>query len=111
MSRRAASFYRWSMTNVPAPQPQPAVIPATNVLGILSLVGGALAIVFGHTIVIPIAAIVLGFVARHREPRPHTLANWGIALGFVSLFGWIVIGIVAAAAALPFIVGSAVWMH
>jgi len=72
-----------------------------RLLGILSLVGGLASIVFGQTIVLPIAAIVLGFIARRREPDSRAMATWGIVLGFLALFGWVAILIVSVAVAAP----------
>jgi hypothetical protein len=67
-------------------QPQP---PQT--LSILSLIAGISSLVFGLTFVVPVGAIVLGFLARTREPASRSMANWGIVLGFVSLFGWLLL--------------------
>jgi hypothetical protein len=84
--------------NVYAPSAAP-----TRTLGILSLVGGIASIVFGQTILIPVAAIILGFLSRRQEPGARTFANWGIALSFVGLFGWVVVLFGAALLTLPFL--------
>lgn len=67
---------------------------------------GIASVVLSPTVLVPVAAIVLGFMARTREPAGRTWATWGIVLGFVMAFGWLValvVGGVAALAALPFL--------
>jgi len=88
-------------TNPYASRPNAPFGTDNRLLGILSLVGGLASIVFGQTIVLPIAAIVLGFIARRREPDSRTMATWGIVLGFLALFGWVAILIVSVAVAAP----------
>lgn len=95
----------------PSPQSQSSNPYAPNVssgdasnrtLGILSLVGGIASIIFGQTVLIPVAAIVLGFLALNREPLSRSFAIWGIVLGIVALFGWIILAIIGFAFAAPF---------
>jgi hypothetical protein len=86
------------MTSTPAP----AVAAPPRTLSILSLVAAIASIPLGHFIILPIAAIVLGFIARGREPWARTMSNWGIGLGFAILFGWILIGAIAFSVWLPF---------
>ena len=74
------------MTTTPDPV-SPVAAPART-LSILSLIAACAAIPLGHIVVLPIAAIVLGFVARRREPEARTLSMWGIIVGFVLLFWW-----------------------
>jgi len=67
---------------------------------------GIASVVLSPTVLVPIAAIVLGFMARTREPAGRTWGTWGIVLGFVMSLGWLVVlilGGVAALAALPFL--------
>lgn len=78
-----------------------AAAPART-LSILSLVAAIASIPLGHWVILPVAAIVLGFIARQREPWARNMSTWGIALGFVILFGWVVIGAIAASFWLPF---------
>jgi lipopolysaccharide export LptBFGC system permease protein LptF len=59
-------------------------------LAILSIVFGAVSIVFAWIlpiiwILLAIAAVVLGFVSRRREPSAKTLATIGIVLGFIGI--------------------------
>ncbi len=51
--------------------------------------------------ILPIAAIILGFLARGREPWARTMSTWGIVLGFVVLFWWLVVGALALMVWLP----------
>ena len=91
------------MTTTPAPTPAaPAVAAPPRTLSILSLVAAIASIPLGHFFILPIAAIVLGFIARSREPWARTMANWGIGLGFAILFGWILVGAIALSLWLPF---------
>jgi len=85
-----------------APQ-RPADAPASGTAGfsIASLVLGIAAIPTGWWIA-SVLAIVFGFLARSREPQGRTMANWGIALGFVGAFGWIVVAILGLAFVAPF---------
>ena len=53
-----------------------------------------------------VAAIVLGFVARNREPGARLMANWGLVLGFVGVFGGILFGIIGFAAFAPLWLGG-----
>ncbi|WP_227497341.1 DUF4190 domain-containing protein [Planctomonas psychrotolerans] len=67
---------------------------------------GIASVVFSFTLFVPIAAIVLGFLARTREPSGQVYAIWGIVLGFVMAIGWALALIAAgglALATLPFI--------
>jgi hypothetical protein len=72
-------------------QAQPMQLQPPQTLSILSLIAGISSLVFGLTFVVPVGAIVLGFLARTREPASRSMANWGIVLGFVSLFGWLLL--------------------
>jgi hypothetical protein len=91
--------------DLPTTPAQRAAAQANGTLGILSLIAGIAGIVLAHTLVVPAAAIVLGFFARSKEPAPHGFATWGIVLGFVGLFGWILVGLLAAAFAIPLFAG------
>jgi hypothetical protein len=62
---------------------------------------GITGIVLGQAL-LSIAAIVFGFVARNRELNGRLVGNWGIVLGFVGVFGGIVIGLLGIATILPF---------
>jgi len=70
-----------------------ANVPATTTkktMGVLSLVFGIVSIVFCLFlpvlwILLAIAAVVLGFMSRKREPAARTMATVGIVLGFVGI--------------------------
>lgn len=115
MEEEGCHSYPWGMTS---PYPTPNVLPAESAasaapayapavsdnrtLGILSLIGGIASIVFGQTVVVPVAAIVLGFLALQRETSTRAFAIWGIVLGIVALFGWVFFAILGVVIAAPF---------
>jgi hypothetical protein len=96
-----------STTAAPAESSAPAATVAatpattTNGFSITALVLGIAGIALGQWL-LSIAAIVLGFVARNREPGARLMANWGLVLGFVGAFGGILFGIIGFAAFAPF---------
>jgi hypothetical protein len=53
-----------------------------------------------------IAGVILGFIARSKEPASVTTANWAIVVGLVSLFGWIILGAIGFAMFAPFALGA-----
>ena len=78
---------------VPVEVPGRAAEPAP-VLSVLSLVLGLLGAVTGLAIVggVPaVAAVVLGIVARHREPRARALRVTGVVAGSVGIAAALVI--------------------
>ncbi len=93
------------MTTTPASEttstPAPTAIAPPRTLSILSLVAAIASVPLGHFFILPLAAIILGFYARSREPWARTLSTWGIAIGFVVLFGWLIVGAVALSLWLP----------
>ena len=93
-----------------APRPQQGGAYPTpfgeKTLSYVSFWLGVASVVLSPTVLVPVAAIVLGFLARTREPAGRIWATWGIVLGFVMAFGWLVVliaGGVAALAAIPFL--------
>ena len=87
-------------------QPAPAAATASNTLSIVSLVLGIAGIVLGQWL-LAVAAIVLAFVARSREPQGIATANWGLVLGFVGVFGGVLLGFMAFFGLAPlFLFGS-----
>ena len=92
-----------STSAAPAESIAPAAPAATapNGFSITGLVLGITGIVFGQWL-LSVAAIVFGFVARNREPSARLMANWGLVLGFVGVFGGILFGIIGFAAFAPF---------
>jgi hypothetical protein len=91
------------MTTTPAPDsaPTPTTLAPPRTLSILSLVAAIASVPLGHVIILPIAAIILGFLARTREPWARTLSTWGIIIGFVVLFWWVAVGLLALTFWLP----------
>jgi uncharacterized membrane protein (UPF0136 family) len=89
----------------------PQSVAPTKTLSLLSFIAGVAGFLMAHTVVVPVAAIVLGFLARAKEPTPHPFATWGIVLGFVALFGWIVVALLAASFALPYFIGAAAGIY
>lgn len=77
-------------------------------LSVTSFVLGLSSIVFGWTLVAPVAGLVVGILALKREPLGRTFAIWGIVLNAVMLAGFAVgilftmIGLGIGLAALPF---------
>jgi hypothetical protein len=86
--------------------PAPAAPSAAPVHGfsITALVLGITGIALGQWL-LSVAAIVFGFVARSKEPPARLMANWGLVLGFVGTFGWLVLGIMGVA----FFAPLAIW--
>ncbi len=99
----------YSRPGYTAPRPGQGAYPTPfgeKTLSYVSFWLGIASVVLSPTVLVPVAAIVLGFMARTREPGGRTWATWGIVLGFVMAFGWLValvVGGVAALAALPFL--------
>ncbi len=95
-----------STSAAPAESIAPAAAPAatagttTNGFSITALVLGIAGIALGQWL-LSVAAVVFGFVARNREPSARLMANWGLVLGFVGVFGGILFGIVGLAAFAP----------
>lgn len=52
---------------------------------ITSLVLGILAVPAGYTLLVPVTAIIVGVIARDKEPAARRLATWGIGLGVAGL--------------------------
>jgi hypothetical protein len=80
---------------------QPVTTAPTRTLSIISIVLGGASVIFGYIFIVPIAAIVLGFLGLNREPAGRTLAIWGIVLGFVMSLGWVFVGLAGLAIFAP----------
>lgn len=95
----------------PAPlaAPEPAAVPTatTNGLSITSLVLAITGILLAQGW-LSVAAIVFGFIGRAKEPSARTIANWGVVLGFVGLFGGLILAITGLALLSPFFVWGAI---
>ena len=93
------------MTTTEAPAATAAPVSTTNerLLSTLALIAGIVSVVFGQTLFVPIAAIVLGYLGYRREPAGRAFAIWGMVLGAVMLFGWMLLAVVGALFFIPFI--------
>ena len=90
-----------AQTPVVAPAEFPAAPAApTSVFSTTALVLAIVGIVLGQGF-ISVGAIIFGFVARAKEPASRLTANWGLVLGFIGVFGGIVLAIIGAVAFLP----------
>ena len=88
--------------------PAPDATPTKNSLSITSLVLSLVSIPLGMA-PLAIVGIVLGFVAYRDEPNARTLSTFGILAGFLSMFGWILLGFAALLFAAPFAFGAWAW--
>lgn len=88
--------------------PAPVTTPAAPVHGfsITALVLGITGIVLGQWL-LSVGAIVFGFVSRSKEPPARLMANWGLVLGFVGTFGWLILGILGVAIFAPLAIWGA----
>lgn len=82
-----------------------AAAPTKNSLSLTALILSIISIPTGMA-PLAIVGLVLGFIGRRDEPAAHTLSTWAIITGFVSLFGWIILGFAALMFALPFAFGA-----
>jgi hypothetical protein len=75
---------------------QSQVQGASSVWSISSIVIGVVSIFMGWSFLAPIAGIVVGVMAKRREPHARTMANWGIGLNIAMLvlgvILWIALG-------------------
>jgi hypothetical protein len=76
---------------------------ATRNLSVIALVLGISSVLLGLTFLVPLAAIVVGVLAYRSEPGGRAFAVWGIVLGAVMAFGWLVTAIVGLAVAGPWL--------
>ncbi len=99
-----------SSSAAPAESIAPAapVAAPTNGFSLTALGLGIAGIALGQGL-LSVAAVVLGFIARNREPGSRIMANWGLVLGFVGVFGGILFGIIGFAAFAPLWVGAGIW--
>tara|TARA_R110000868_G_scaffold42505_3_gene143727 strand:+ start:270 stop:623 length:354 start_codon:yes stop_codon:yes gene_type:complete len=79
---------------------QPA---ASRTLSILALSFGIASFFFAQSIVVPLAAVILGVFGLRDEPSGRSFSIWGIVLACVATFGWVLILLVGAVAFVPFL--------
>jgi hypothetical protein len=89
-------------TALPAPTARPTTYVESRNLSVVALVLGIVSVVLGYTFLVPIAAIVVGVIGYRREATGHAFAVWGIVLGAVMAFGWLVAGFFGLLVAAPF---------
>ena len=95
-----------STSTLPATSTPVADPVAARPLSITAFALGLASVALGQTWLVPIAAIVLGAMGYRREPAGRTLAVWGIVLGSVMAFGWLVAAVVGIAMAGPLVLWS-----
>ncbi len=78
------------------------VVTPARTISIVALVLGIASIVFGQAFFVPLAAIVLGIIGYRQEPTARAFSVWGIVLGSLALFGWVIVGAVGLVVAAPF---------
>ncbi|MBH0023932.1 DUF4190 domain-containing protein [Salinibacterium sp. SWN248] len=88
--------------------PQPAASTpvgksSARTMSILALSLGIASVFFAQTIVVPLAAVILGVFGLRDEPTGRGFSIWGIVLACVATFGWVFIVIAGALISLPFI--------
>jgi hypothetical protein len=64
-------------------------------LSVVALVLGLASIFIGGSILVPIAGIIVGVMARKREPAGRAMALWGIWLSVAMLVGWVLLWLLA----------------
>ena len=92
-------------TALPAPataRPSTTSYVESKTLSVVALVLGIISVVLGYTFIVPIAAIVVGVLGYRREATGHAFAVWGIALGALMVFGWLIVGFAGLLFAGPF---------
>lgn len=96
-------------TSTPYPSAASAApVAPVRTLSITSLALGLASLVFGWTLVAPIAGLVVGILALKQEPAGKSLAVWGIVVNAVMLAGVAIVGLLTLVgigigfAALPF---------
>ncbi|MEV8253819.1 DUF4190 domain-containing protein [Rhodoglobus sp. NPDC076762] len=76
---------------------------STRTMSVLALSLGIASFFFAQSIVVPLAAVILGVFGLRDEPTGRGFSIWGIVLACVATFGWVLIVAAGALAALPFI--------
>jgi hypothetical protein len=84
----------------------PVALSSGTGIAVSSLVLSIVGIVLGQGL-ISLAAVIVGFVSRSKEPGGRLIANWGLGLGFVGLFGGLLLALLGIAAFAPLWLGAA----
>jgi len=75
----------------------------SRTMSVLALSLGIASFFFAQSIVVPLAAVILGVFGLRDEPTGRGFSIWGIVLACVATFGWVLIVLAGALAALPFV--------
>jgi hypothetical protein len=70
-------------------------------MSILALSLGIASFFFAQSVVVPLAAIVLGVFGHRDEPAGRSFSIWAIVLACVTTFGWVVVVAASALISLP----------
>lgn len=101
-STDAASVHSVEAANAPAAAASASTSPrASRTMSILALSLGIASFFFAQSVVVPLAAIVLGVFGLRDEPTGRNFSIWGIVLACVASFGWIAVVVLGALISLP----------
>ncbi|MGV8912910.1 MAG: DUF4190 domain-containing protein [Rhodoglobus sp.] len=81
----------------------PASQRTSRTMSILALSLGIASFFFAQSVVVPLAAVILGVFGLRDEPSGRGFSIWGIVLACVATFGWVVILAAGALISLPFL--------
>jgi len=73
----------------------------SRTMSILALSLGIASFFFAQSVVVPLAAIVLGVFGHRDEPAGRSFSIWAIVLACVTTFGWVVVVAASALISLP----------
>lgn len=76
---------------------------STRTMSVLALSLGIASFFFAQSIVVPLAAVILGVFGLRDEPTGRGFSIWGIVLACVATFGWVLVVAAGALAVLPFV--------
>lgn len=78
-------------------------LSSTRTMSILALSLGIASFFFAQSVVVPLAAVILGVFGLRDEPSGRSFSVWGIVLACVATFGWVVLLAAGAVLSLPFL--------
>lgn len=81
------------MTNQPhSPTPIYIVQAQPKGFSVTALVLALVSIVFGFTLILPLAALIFGIIGAKKEPAGRGMAIVGIVVGALDLLLWLILG-------------------
>lgn len=81
------------MTSQPnSPIPIYVVQAQPKGFSVTALVLALVSIVFGFTLILPLAALIFGIIGAKREPAGRGMAIVGIVIGALDLLVWLILG-------------------